>query len=61
MTRSRILAAAAIVATVVLGAQTWHKAFRPGAHPRFDTVLKVMKALGVKMTAVPAEHGPQPG
>ena len=32
MTRSRILAAAAIVATVVLGAQTWHKAFRPGGN-----------------------------
>ena len=31
MTRSRMLAAAAIVATVVLGAQTWHKAFRPAA------------------------------
>ena len=28
MTRSRILAAAAVVATVILGAQTWHKAFR---------------------------------
>jgi alpha-1,2-mannosyltransferase len=28
VTRSRMLAAAAIVATVVLGAQTWHKAFR---------------------------------
>lgn len=26
------LAAAAIVATVVLGAQTWHKAFRPGGN-----------------------------
>ncbi len=30
--RSRILATAAIVATVVLGAQTWHKAFRPGGN-----------------------------
>ena len=27
-----MLAAAAIVATVVLGAQTWHKAFRPGGN-----------------------------
>ena len=28
----KALAAAAIVATVVLGAQTWHKAFRPGGN-----------------------------
>jgi alpha-1,2-mannosyltransferase len=28
----KVLAAAAIVATVVLGAQTWHKAFRPGGN-----------------------------
>ena len=27
-----MLAAAAIVATAVLGAQTWHKAFRPGGN-----------------------------
>lgn len=27
-----MLAAAAVVATVVLGAQTWHKAFRPGGN-----------------------------
>ena len=32
MIRSRILAAAAVVATAVLGAQTWHKAFRPGGN-----------------------------
>jgi alpha-1,2-mannosyltransferase len=32
VTRSRILAAAAIVATIVLGAQTWHKALRPGGN-----------------------------
>ena len=32
VTRSRVLAAAAVVATVVLGAQTWHKAFRPGGN-----------------------------
>src|SRR5687768_8503555 len=32
MIRSRILAVAAVVATAVLGAQTWHKAFRPGGN-----------------------------
>lgn len=52
---------AEIARTTGLGRESLYKAFRPGAHPRFDTVLKVMKALGVKMTAVPAEHGTQPG
>jgi probable addiction module antidote protein len=28
-----------------------YKALRPEAHPRFDTIQKVCKALGVKLTA----------
>jgi probable addiction module antidote protein len=28
-----------------------YKALRPEAHPRFDTIHKVCKALGVKLTA----------
>jgi probable addiction module antidote protein len=28
-----------------------YKALRPGASPRFDTISKVCKALGVKLTA----------
>jgi len=44
-----------------LGRESLYKAFRPGARPRFDTILKVMKALGVKMTAVPAGQGPHAG
>ena len=31
-----------------------YKALRPEAHPRFDTIQKVCKALGVKLTAAPA-------
>ena len=31
-----------------------YKALRPGAHPRFDTIQRVMTALGVKLVAVPA-------
>jgi len=42
-----------------LGRESLYKAFRPGAHPRFDTVMKVMKALGVKIAAVPVDHGPE--
>jgi probable addiction module antidote protein len=29
-----------------------YKALRPEAHPRFDTIHKVCKALGVKLTAI---------
>ena len=34
-----------------LGSESLYKALTPGAKPRFDTVLKVAKALGVKFTA----------
>lgn len=31
-----------------------YKALRPDAQPRFDTVSRVCKALGIKLVAVPA-------
>jgi probable addiction module antidote protein len=31
-----------------------YKALRPDAHPRFDTISKVCKALGIKLHAEPA-------
>lgn len=34
-----------------LGRESLYKALAPGAKPRFDTVLKVLKALGVKLEA----------
>jgi probable addiction module antidote protein len=34
-----------------LGRESLYKALSPGAKPRFDTVLKVIKALGVKLHA----------
>lgn len=34
-----------------LGRESLYKALGPGAKPRFDTVLKVARALGVKLTA----------
>jgi probable addiction module antidote protein len=34
-----------------LGRESLYKALTPGAKPRFDTVLKVAKALGVKFIA----------
>lgn len=33
-----------------LGRESLYKALAPGAKPRFDTVLKVMRALGVKLS-----------
>jgi probable addiction module antidote protein len=37
-----------------LARESLYKAFAPGAHPRYDTVLKVTRALGVRLTAQPA-------
>jgi probable addiction module antidote protein len=34
-----------------LGRESLYKALAPGAKPRFDTVLKVARALGVRFTA----------
>lgn len=38
-----------------LGRESLYKALAPGAKPRFDTVMKVAKALGVKFTATPID------
>ncbi len=37
-----------------LGRESLYKAFAPGAKPRYDTVLKVLRALGIQLHAVPA-------
>jgi probable addiction module antidote protein len=34
-----------------LGRESLYKALAPGAKPRYDTVMKVMRALGVQLTA----------
>jgi probable addiction module antidote protein len=34
-----------------LGRESLYKALAPGAKPRFDTVLKVAKALGIQLSA----------
>ncbi len=33
-----------------LGRESLYKALRPGSQPRYDTLLKVMRALGVQLT-----------
>ena len=36
-----------------LGRESLYKALAPGAKPRYDTVLKLLHALGVKLSAAP--------
>lgn len=39
---------------VGLGRESLYKALAPGAKPRYDTVLKLVRALGVELHATPA-------
>ena len=38
-----------------LNRESLYKIFRPGAKPRFDTVCKVISALGLKVTVSPVQ------
>lgn len=40
----------AIAESTALGRESLYKAMAPGAKPRYDTVLKVLQSLGVKLT-----------
>ncbi|MDX2206074.1 MAG: putative addiction module antidote protein [Gemmatimonadales bacterium] len=40
-----------------LGRESLYKALAPGAKPRYDTVLKLMRALGVELHTVPLPAG----
>ncbi|VWC98893.1 putative DNA binding protein [Burkholderia lata] len=44
---------AKVAADAGLGRESLYKALKPGANPKFETVNKLMHALGVKFTAVP--------
>lgn len=37
-----------------LGRESLYKALAPGAKPRYDTILKVVRALGITLHAEPA-------
>jgi probable addiction module antidote protein len=37
-----------------LGRESLYKALSPGAKPRYDTVIRLIKALGVELHTVPA-------
>ncbi|MDY0122922.1 addiction module antidote protein [Sulfurimonas sp.] len=36
-----------------LGRESLYKTFQPGSKPRFETVMKVLDSLGVKLQATP--------
>ena len=38
-----------------LGRESRYKALTPGAKPRYDTVLKLLNALGVRLSATPVQ------
>lgn len=40
-----------------LGRESLYKALAPGAKPRYDTVLRLMRALGVELHAAPVPAG----
>ena len=39
-----------------LGRESLYKALTPGAKPRFDTVIRVARALGVRLAAQPVKQ-----
>lgn len=43
-----------------LGRESLYKALAPGAKPRYDTVLRVVRALGVELHTVPLHLKPTP-
>ena len=43
----------AIAQSTGLGRESLYKALTPGAKPRYDTILKVLHGLGVKITITP--------
>jgi probable addiction module antidote protein len=41
-----------------LGRESLYKAFSAGAHPRYETITAVLRALGIKLTLVPEHRRP---
>lgn len=54
-TAARARGIAHIASVTGLGRESLYKALAPGAQPRFATVCKVLKALGVPLSIVPAK------
>lgn len=50
---ARAIGMAQVARDAGLGRESLYKALAPGAKPRFETVMRVAKALGVKFTVQP--------
>ncbi len=42
-----------VAAQAGLGRESLYKALKPGAQPRFDTIRRLLRALGVKLDVTP--------
>ncbi|MFM0339144.1 addiction module antidote protein [Paraburkholderia fungorum] len=49
---------AKVAADAGLGRESLYKTLAPGSKPRMDTVFKLLRALGVKLNAVPEAVAP---
>ncbi len=47
---ARVRGMAKLAADMGLGRESLYKTFAEGSHPRFDTILRVSRALGVPLT-----------
>jgi len=45
-----------VAAFAGLGRESLYRALRPGAKPRFETVRRLLDALGVKLGVEPVQH-----
>ena len=50
---ARVRGMAQLAKDAGLGRESLYKALAPGAKPRYDTMLKLLHALGVKLSATP--------
>ncbi len=48
---------AGVAAHAGLGRESLYKALRPGAQPRFDTMRRLLRALGVRLDVVAPKSG----
>ncbi len=46
---------AKVAADAGLGRESLYKALKPGAQPRFDTIRRLLKALGVRLDVTPPQ------
>ena len=53
---AKVRGIATVASDAGLGRESLYKTLKPGSHPRFDTVRRLLDALGVKLDVVPRHH-----